>query len=182
MGRSSLLTNLLALFFLVYVFFFNLTTVTDYTLPTYAQPLSQLLGLRQTWDMFAPWPSKQTEWFVIPGTLRGGHEVDLLAPIIHRNPDLTPAVSGEKPPSVRTTFRDLYWRKYLLALKDDDADDRLLYFGKYICRTWNSWHPDGPLQLQTFEILAFAERTLPEGRRAAPEQEVLWTHNCFAGT
>jgi len=36
MARSSLPTNLLALFFLGYVFAVNVTTVSDYTMPTYA--------------------------------------------------------------------------------------------------------------------------------------------------
>jgi len=177
-GGSSLPTNLLALGFLVYVFLINLATVSEYTEPGYTQSLSQLLGLRQKWDMFAPWPLKQTEWYVVPGTLDDGSQVDLLAPVIYRNPDLAKPVSWDKPSDVRATFRDMYWRKYLGALKDDDAENRRVYFGKYVCRTWNAWHPDGPLHLQTFDLLVFREITLPEGQRETPKQEVLWTHTC----
>jgi hypothetical protein len=181
MARSSLPTNLLALFFLGYVFAVNVTTVSDYTMPTYAWPLSQALGLTQNWEMFAPSPAKSTEWFVIPGTLGDGRQVDLLAPIINRNPELVNAVAWEKPPTVRTTYRDFYWRKYFSSLINEDAKNRLTYFGKYICLSWNSWHPDGPLQVQTFRIIAFKERTAFHGQREELEQQILWTHNCFAG-
>jgi len=176
--RSSLAVNLLALFFLGYVFFMNVTTISDYTMPTYARPLGELLGLRQDWSMFAPAPRKVTDWFVIPGTLHDGRQVDLLASIINRNPDLINSVSWKKPPNIPTTFRDLYWEKYLLALEYGDWESRRRYFGKYICRTWNAWHPDGPLQLQTFQILAFKERTLLDGGPETSEHQVLWTHRC----
>ena len=176
--RSSLAVNLLAFFFLGYVFFMNVTTVSDYTMPTYARPLGELLGLRQDWSMFAPAPRKVTDWFVIPGTLHDGRQVDLLASIINRNPDLIKSVSWKKPPHIPTTFRDLYWVKYLLALEYGDWESRRLYFGKYICRTWNAWHPDGPLHLQTFQILAFKERTVLDGGPETSEHRVLWTHRC----
>ena len=176
-GGSSLPANLLALCFLVYVFLINLATVSDYTIPASIRPFRELLGLRQTWNMFSP-TVKQTDWYVIPGTLKDGSQVDLLAPIIDRNPDLAKPVFWDKPPNVRATFRDMYWRKYLVGLRDDETENRRLYFGKYICRTWNGWHPDGPLQLQSFDILVFEEGILPEGQRETPTQEVLWTHRC----
>jgi len=63
-------------------------------------------------------------------------------------------------------------------LEYGDWESRRRYFGKYICRTWNAWHHDGPLQLKTFQILAFKERTLLDGGPETSEHQVLWTHRC----
>ena len=76
--RSSLATNLLALVFLLYVLCWNLTTVSAFTLPERAAPLGPFLGLDQSWGMFAPSPSSEDGWFVMPGNLRDGQRVDLM--------------------------------------------------------------------------------------------------------
>ncbi len=69
--RSSFATNLLAFFFLLYVFFWNITTVSELKMPERLLPLSYFPGLSQSWGMFAPSPTTKDGWFVIPGTLRG---------------------------------------------------------------------------------------------------------------
>ena len=60
--RSSLATNLLVLLFLLYVFFWNLTTVSAFTMPERVVPLGIFLGLNQSWDMFAPYSAKNDGW------------------------------------------------------------------------------------------------------------------------
>lgn len=180
MVRSSLATNLLALFFLGYVFLWNLTTVSAYTMPEHARPLGHLLGLRQNWNMFAPFPIKITDWYIIPGILRDGRQVNLLEPTIYDDPHrFKEEVSWEKPRNIRATFnREERWRKYLGAIGGDSTEETVLYFGKYICRNWNGVHRETQSELETFDIVHFKEKTLPDNRRATPQREVVWEHRC----
>ena len=76
--RSSFATNLLAFFFLLYVFSWNITTVSELKMPERLLPLNYFLGIDQSWGMYAPYPSKDDGWFIIPGTLRGEEQVDLM--------------------------------------------------------------------------------------------------------
>lgn len=176
MLRSSLATNLLAGFLLFYIFLGNLTTVSTFTMPAGLVPLGSLIGLEQSWGMFAPYPDKDDGWYVIPGTLSGGQQVDLL-PVIRE--DFSPhEVSWEKPRDVASTFKDKYWRKYLGAIWSDAYADQRLHFGRYICREWNARHA-GDQQLETFQITYMLEETLPDYQRSIPQEEVLWEHSCF---
>lgn len=178
--RFSLGLNLLAAFFLVYVFVLNVTTVTDDSmpLPSVSVPMSVALGLDQRWAMYSPRPAQFSYWFTIPGVLANGDEVNLLPAVADRDPDRAGAVSRDKPGNVNETFRDMYWLRYLTTLSRSGSQERLLQFGGYICRSWNDWHPEGPMQLQTFDIVYFTQPTLPDGERGAIEQRILWQHRC----
>ena len=111
--RSSLATNLLILLFLLYVFFWNLTMVSAFTMPERVVPLGTFLGLNQSWDMFAPYPAKNDGWYVIPGTLRNGQQVDLMPAVTHYDFYVGENLSWEKPKYVAGTIRNEHWRKYL---------------------------------------------------------------------
>ena len=176
MLRSSLATDLLAASCLFLVFCWNLTTVSSFTLPERISSFTLFLGLDQSWGMFAPYPTKDDGWFVIPGNLRGGQQVDLM-PITRDDFDLR-AVSWEKPPSVAGTYKNEHWRKYLERIWDRDYSDQRLYFGQYICREWNARHT-GSEQLVDFQITYMLEETLPDYQRSTPEKVVLWEHRCF---
>ncbi len=78
--RSSLATNLLAFFFIAYILCWNLTTVPSlsFTMPERTIPLGYFLGIDQQWGMFAPSPSRESGWYVIPGQLQDGRRVDLM--------------------------------------------------------------------------------------------------------
>jgi hypothetical protein len=158
----------------------NITTVTEYDmpLPDYSVPMSVALGLDQRWAMYSPRPAQVTYWFTIPGVLKDGRQVDLLPATANQEPDRAGEVSWEKPPNVNETFRDMYWLRYLTTLTRPDPQERLLHFGGYICRSWNAWYPDGPMQLQTFEIVYFTQPTLPDGNRGDVENRVIWQHRC----
>lgn len=165
--RTSLGSNLLAGFFLVYVFVLNVTTVTDYTmpLPSYSLPIFVALGLDQRWAMYSSGPAQYSYWFTIPGVLANGSEVDLLPATADEDPDRAGPASWDKPQKVNETFHDMYWLRYLTTLTRPGSQDRLLHFGGYICRSWNEWHPEGPMQLQTFNIVYFTQSTLPNVER-----------------
>ena len=176
MLRSSLATDLFAALCLFFIFCWNLTTVSSFTLPERISSFGLFLGLDQSWGMFAPYPSKEDGWYVIPGNLRGGQQVDVM-PITRGDFDLH-AVSWEKPPSVASTYKNEHWRKYLERIWDRDYSDQRLYFGQYICREWNARHT-GSEQLMDFQITYMLEQTLPDYQRSTPEKVVLWEHRCF---
>lgn len=173
--RSSLLTNLLAAFFLLYVFCWNLTTVSAFTMPERAYPIGPFLGLDQHWGMFAPSPTKQDGWYVIPGTLRNGRQTDLMS-ITHGDFDLH-EVSWEKPQDVNDIYKNERWRKYMENLWEKQHADQRLYFGKYICREWNARHT-GAEQLIDFQIIYMLEETLPNLQESKPQRAVTWNHTC----
>src|SRR5829696_2950569 len=133
--RSSLATNLLAFFFIFYILCWNLTRATSFTLPERTVPLGTFLGLDQYWGMFAPSPSNEDGWYVIPGELRDGRKVDLM-PIIRDDYGMHP-ISYEKPQDIPATYKNEHWRKYLENIYNQDHADQRLYFGQYICRQWN---------------------------------------------
>jgi hypothetical protein len=176
MLRSSLATDLFAALCVFFVFCWNLTTVSSFTLPERISSFGLFLGLDQSWGMFAPYPSKEDGWYVIPGNLRGGQRVDVMP--ITRDDFGLHAVSWEKPPSVAGTYKNEHWRKYLERIWDRDYSDQRLYFGQYICREWNARHT-GSEQLMDFQVTYMLEQTLPDYRRSTPEKVVLWEHRCF---
>jgi len=173
--RSSLATNLLAFFFVFYILCWNLTTVTSFTLPERAVPLGPFLGLDQYWGMFAPSPSKEDGWYVIPGELRNGQKVDLM-PITRDDYGVYP-VSYEKPQDIPATYKNEHWRKYLENIYNQNFADERLYFGQYICREWNARHT-GAESLETFRIVYMLELTHPDYQQSDPEKMDLWNHEC----
>jgi hypothetical protein len=173
--RSSLAVNLLAFFFVFYILCWNLTTVTSFTLPERVVPLGPFLGLEQYWGMFAPSPSKEDGWYVIPGELQDGQKVDLM-PITRDDYGMHP-VSYEKPQDIPATYKNEHWRKYLENIYNQDHADQRLYFGQYICRQWNARHT-GADTLETFRIIYMREVTLPDYKQSKPEKVDLWNHTC----
>jgi len=177
MLRSSLATNALAFFFLVYVFLWNLGGVVSFTtVPERIVPLGTFLGLEQYWAMFAPAPPKGDLWHVIPGNLRDGRQVNLL-PVA--SGDFSPhELTWKKPPYVREIYKNEHWRKYFENLNNDQFANQRLYFGQYVCREWNARHT-GSEQLMTFKIAYMWQPTHPGYRQSAPQETVLWEHHCF---
>jgi hypothetical protein len=173
--RSSLATNLLAFFFIFYILCWNLTTVTSFTLPERTVPLGPFLGIDQYWGMFAPSPSKEDGWYVIPGNLQDGRKVDLMP--ITRDDYGMHEVSYEKPRDIPATYKNEHWRKYLESIYNQNYADQRLYFGQYICRQWNSRH-GGANRLENFRIIYMREMTLPDYQQSQPEKVDLWNHTC----
>jgi hypothetical protein len=176
MLRSSLATNVVAFLLLLYVFCWNLSTVSVLTMPERAIPIGPFLALDQSWGMFAPGPSKEDGWYVIPGNLRGGQQTDLMS--VTRDDYSLHEVSWEKPQDVRSTYKNERWRKYLENLRQVEHTNQRLHFGRYICREWNARHT-GAEQLRTFQITYMLELTLPDYQPSPLQKEVLWEHTCF---
>ena len=173
--RSSFATNLLAFFFLLYVFSWNITTVSELKMPERLLPLNYFLGIDQSWGMYAPYPSKDDGWFIIPGTLRGEEQVDLMG--VTRDDFTLQQVSWEKPQNVANTYKNEPWRKYFESIRS--YSDQRSHFGHYICREWNARHT-GSEELMTFQIVFMLEKTLPDYQNSTPQKKVLGNHDCFS--
>ena len=126
--------------------------------------------------MFAPAPSTEDGWYVIPGSLRDGTQTDLMS--VTRDDYRLDQVSWEKPEHAKYTYKNERWRKYLENLWSQEHADERLYFGRYICREWNSHHTSTK-QVMSFQVVYMLEKTLPNGRQSTPEKVVTWKHSCF---
>jgi hypothetical protein len=174
---SSVGLNLLAIVAIAVVFCWNLSTVTDFDVPSPLRETGLLLRLDQKWNLFAPYPDKTDGWFIIPGTLRSGTQLDLM-PVTRGDFKIHEGVTEAKPRRVSDIFRDKSWRKYMTGIETKRNEDMRLYFGKYICREWNARY-QGSEQLTRFQLYLIEERTLPDYRTAEPRKVRLWSHRCF---
>ena len=171
---SSWLVNAMAAFCLLYIFLWNLRTL-DYEkyhkiFPRQINWIGHVLRLDQKWGMFAPYPLKEDGWYVMPGTLRDGTQVDLFT---EGGP-----VYWEKPDLVSATYKNQRWRKYLMNLWQKNHSAHRLHYGRYLCRQWNTWHTRQK-RLDTFRIYFMREDTLPHFQVAKPQKILLWRHYCF---
>jgi hypothetical protein len=171
--KASLLSNALALFFLVYIFLLNIRNL-EVKIPYFSpkwEILSSLLRLDQLWDMFAPYPLKEDGWFVIPGRLRDGTIVDLYSG--------TSPISWKKPPLLSAMYSNDRWRSYMMNLViEENTEAYLLYYAKYLCRQWNRSHRYEK-QLIRFDIIFMLKVNDIEHPAANYEKTLLWTHHCF---
>jgi hypothetical protein len=179
--RSSLALNVTAGFLLVFVTIWNLASVAPVAMAADARALGSFFGLSQYWIMFAPYPFRSTSWYVIPGTLADGRQIDLLPFVLREDPRLFKEVEWEKPEDVRGNLnREERWRKYFEVLASGDYPDLLLPFGQYICRSWNATYEGTPSQLETFDIVVNWQQNFEDYQRGPPQQQVLWSHFCYA--
>jgi predicted DCC family thiol-disulfide oxidoreductase YuxK len=149
--RTHWLASVLAAFFLGYVFWWNLATVSSrVTIPAGYRWIGVATGTAQSWGMFAPHPMRYDGWYVIPGVLRSGRRVDLIrrgAPVSFATPS-SAAVAGQYP--------DERWRNYLMHVYYMPSEYRLpymTYYGRYLCRNWNEGRaPGDPDRLTKLDI------------------------------
>lgn len=177
--RASLAANVFATACLIFVLAWNLSTISAVAMPGVVRPFGVLLGLPQYWGMFAPYPVKSTMWFIIPGTLQDGRQVDVLPATIHNNPHLFAEVDWGEPSAIRATFNgEERWRKVFESLANGGNSDALLSFGQYICRNWNEINGGTQSQLLTFDIVNLWKLTAENNQTQPVQQHVLWSHVC----
>jgi hypothetical protein len=158
--------------------------------PTYEAPrawrwLWNGLFLQQDFRMFAQ-PATLTGWVTMPGTLRDGTEVELLAaggrvPDDRMVRDVRPWT--ERPPLVAATFANQRHRQFFKNLVYGKRGDRpLLLYGRHLCRTWNARH-EGSRVLDSFALVFMRRPGRPEPPYRTPaagyERHVTWQHWCF---
>ena len=165
--------QIIVLVVILYVVFLNISSISGVRekFPKDLYGPSYMLGLYQTWNLFAPYPVLGDGWFVMPGKLVNGKEVDLW-----RNAE---KVTWDKPDEVRHDFKNNRWVKYMVNLSlNRKWKGHLLYYGRYLCRQWNDKHI-GDERLHTFSINYIMEKTLPDFKPPVPQKTNLWNHECF---
>ena len=130
------------------------------------------LRLEQSWRMFAPYPLTDDGWYVLPGRLRNGREVDVLTGA---------APTWSKPRDVSAMYPNDRWRKYMMNLWARNNAGHRLYLARYLCREWNAERSPSE-QLVTFEMTFMLEPTVEPGRVPTVRKVALWEHRCFSST
>jgi hypothetical protein len=151
---------------------------------TLARPLvwvGETLFLQQSWTLFAR-PATRTGWLVMPGRLRDGQAIDLLA-AGGRVPTLEAAlrpVAWTRPDGPSEQYANDRWRNFFdRAVRGTDTSRRLNLYGRFLCRSWNAAHSGGT-QLASFELWWTAAEIAPGARLGPYEKRLIWSHDCFS--
>jgi hypothetical protein len=149
----------------------NMATVGRMPFDTFEalSPVIYPLRLEQFWQMFAPFPFKDNGWYVLPGKLVDGSEVDVLRPAA--------PLSYDKPPSIALDFPNMRWQVYENRMYDHRFRQHRGYWARYLCREWNR-DAAPEKRLLSFNIVYMLMRTPPPGESSHLEQVVLWRHQC----
>jgi hypothetical protein len=160
--------------FAVYVLAWNLWVFREpalFQMPQDARWIGPLLRVDQRWDMFSR-PITESGWFVIPARLSSGAQLDLFS--------RTRTVTWRRPAIVSKTFSNDRWRKYMLNFAASQHAKMRLFYGRYLCLSWNRQH-SGSDTLEAFKIYFMKERVVPWAAPLFVEKEVIWEHECSDG-
>jgi hypothetical protein len=147
----------------VYVVVWNIVHVSarfaEHWPPAWKVP-AYLLGLDQTWRMFAPYPITEDGWYEMRGVLADGSNVNLW------NAD--EPLPRRKPASVAATYRNRRWQKYLIEIRRGWATF-IPEFADWLRRRWNELYAgDSPARrLKHIEIIYHIEKTLSPERSSS---------------
>ena len=171
--QLSPLATLFALYCLCAVISWNIYTLDKKRLvvPALFREPAKTLQIAQEWNMFAPYPSRQDGWFVSPGKLGDGTEVNVLHP---RQP-----LNWDKPKRISATYKSAPWHKYMFRIWQKANAGIRPYFGRYLCRQWNQNQLDMRRQLQRFTLYYMLEFTPEPGVDAKIKRVRLFSHTCF---
>jgi len=166
--------NGVALLLLIYTLLWNVSSYNPAPFQRRTWERLEFLGratrLDQSWSIFAPAPPRDDGWYVIPGQLADGSEVDVLRG--------TP-VSWEKPTLAERSalYRTMQWRTYFINLNRAIGQKLYPFYGQYLCRHWNTEHSTGS-KLERFEIDFMDERTVPPGQQQTVQKTRPWQQSC----
>lgn len=156
------------------VLLWNIRTLPRFSglfIPHSLEKVLLILRLDQKWNMFAPYPTTEDGFYVIPGTLRDGTEVNVYTG--------GSVVSYEKPDDMAWMYQNQRWQKYLMNLWLKDYSEYRLGYGRYLCKRWNKYNVYDK-QLMTFSIVYVLEKTDLTTLQEGPLEPVtIWEHNCF---
>src|SRR6185295_18602624 len=132
-----------------------------YRMPNTVKSICILADLNQAWRMFAP-PPPTGGWFVIPGTLTDGTQIDLFK---------NGAPLNWTKPSKQEMFKNERWRRYMFSYVF--GKNRVYWddYGSYLCKSWNS-DPLRDPKLKSLQIIFMARRTPPPGMSADYEEKL----------
>ncbi len=112
--------------------------------PRVLERIAGHLRINQPWRMFSI-PGQNDGWFVMPGVLRSGREVDVFRGGAN--------VTFKKPKLVTDTYPTSRWRRFMMSNGDPKkAGGIRKAHARWICRTWNRQH-DGAEELVSFRMI-----------------------------
>ena len=169
--RQRISTNVLAGLCLLYVFGWNIHSVTKKN-PTFSfsraaeklrlsetvkdgvAGIGSLLGVSQGWIMFSPYPPREDGWWIVAATSTDGSQVDL-----YRGGR---EISWDKPASVSAEFTSHRWRRYVMSLWSGRQRYHTPHYARWLRNEWDAAHDEGQ-HIASMEIYFMMEYTRPPG-------------------
>lgn len=172
--KPSLVGQILAAFFIGYVLLLNFRSLgPPWTkrLPEPPVAFTMLLRLDQNWAMFAPKPTLEDGWFVIPALTRSGHWVDLF-----RN---GAPVEWNKPSAMEISYSypNDRWCKFMMNLWGSQFAYYRLYYCRYLERQWLRKH-SGAEALEQIDVYFMLKVTPPDYKPYDVVKTLMWSHKC----
>ncbi|QLG50499.1 HTTM domain-containing protein [Natrinema halophilum] len=164
-GRAVFSTALPALF-LVLIVLSNAQAVGYTQVPDPGESVLDATETDQSWRMFAPEPLQTDGWYVVPGELENGTEVDAM---------YESEVSWEPPPDGNAVYPSARWRKYLSNVWGADNTNHRSYLGNYLCDRWNRNHGTN---LEEIQIYYVAQPSQPYNETEPTNEIMIKQYNC----
>jgi hypothetical protein len=152
--------------FLVLVVLSAATTVGYASVPDPGEDLLEATETEQSWQMFAPDPVRTTRWYVTPGILANGSNVD-----VRRGS----TVDYDRPTHVDARFRSARWRKYLKRVRYADNTKHHSYLARYLCDRWNRRHETA---VETVGLVEMEETVDPYEETTTSDRDVVVKYDC----
>ena len=126
--------------------------------------LAPFTRLDQNWGMFAPFPSHDDGWYVMPALSKDRRTFDAFT----RQP-----IAWEKPAEPRLFFRNERWRKYMTNLWMKQFRPQWKAFSEWACRSSKKY--DGPRnRIESLQVYYMLERTPLPGEAPKIEKVEVW--------
>ena len=169
---SNKYANIFSLIMIVYIFFSNIDGLyMKKYIPPKLNWFGEIMHIHQSWYMFSTPGTKgqwYNLWYVIPGNLNNGSEVDLF-----KNGE---PVTFEKPKIASYYFKDRHLKKFLVTT-GKSYWAYIPSYGKYLCYSWNKTH-DKAEHVKSLDIYLMHEVLLSNKQNAGINKHFYWRQYC----
>jgi len=141
----------------------------NFSLPHPLPILMRRTGLAQNWSMFTSLEGYGRGWYLIPGELTDGTEVDLFR--------AGQPLSWGRPGRPYGWISDNRWYKYYGRMASPRYDFVRPYLGPYLCAEWNHTH-DADHQIEALCVARIAQAPLPSESIESTQSRVLVRQEC----
>ena len=162
----SVVASAIPLFFLVLIVLSNAQAVGYAEVPDDAEPVLEVTQTEQFWRMFAPDPLGTDGWYVVPGELTNGSEVDVL---------YESRVTWERPTRIDAKYPTARWRKYLRNVWTAGNRDHRSYLAHHLCGRWNRSHA---VDVTTVDLYYMSQDSQPYNETEPIEKHHIHSHDC----
>lgn len=164
-GRTLFSTVLPGLF-IVLVVLSNAQALGYTQVPDAGESVLETTEIDQNWRMFAPDPLQTDGWYVVPGELENGSEIDAM----HES-----EVSWDRPPNGEAVYPNSRWRKYLSNVWSAGNENHRSYLGNYLCERWNREHET---RLEGLELYYMRQPSQPYNETEPVDEILIQTYDC----